>query len=75
LALAAYNAGEQAVEQALARTGGTRFSVAAHALPAETQGYVPAILNALAQFGGGRIMERLTTNARLLPAVYATKGR
>ena len=74
LALAAYNAGEQTVQQALLRTGGTGFSVAAPALPAETQGYVPAVLAVLAQFEG-RMQERLMGNARLLPAVYATMGR
>lgn len=74
LALAAYNAGEQTVQQALLRTGGTGFSVAAPALPAATQGYVPAVLAVLAQFEG-RMQERLMGNARLLPAVYATMGR
>ena len=74
LALAAYNSGEQTVQQALVRTGGTGFSVAAPALPAETQGYVPAVLAVLAKFDG-RKQERLMGNARLLPAVYATIGR
>ena len=74
LALAAYNAGEQTVQQALARTGGTGFSVAAPALPAETQGYVPAVLAVLAQFDG-HMQKRLVGNVRLLPAVYAAMGR
>ncbi len=74
LALAAYNAGEQAVQQALARTGGAGFSVAAPVLPAETQNYVPAVLAVLTQFDG-RMQKRLMGNARLLPAVYATTGR
>ena len=74
LALAAYNAGEQAVQQALARTGGAGFSVAAPVLPAETQNYVPAVLAVLARFDG-RMQKRLMGNARLLPAVYATMGR
>lgn len=50
LALAAYNAGEQAVERALTRTGNATFSAAASALPLETQNYVPAVLRALPQF-------------------------
>ncbi len=74
LALAAYNAGERAVEQALARTKGTVFSVAAQALPTETQSYVPAVLNALARFGN-RMTQGLAGNPRLQPAVYAITSR
>ncbi len=74
LALAAYNAGEQAVQQALARTGGAGFLVAAPVLPAETRNYVPAVLAVLAQLDG-HMQKRLMGNARLLPAVYATMGR
>ena len=74
LVLAAYNAGEHAVEQALARTKGTVFSAAAQALPAETQSYVPAVLNALARFGN-RTPQGLTGNPRLQPAVYAVMDR
>ncbi len=74
LVLAAYNAGEHAVEQALARTRGTVFSVAAQALPAETQSYVPAVLNALARFGN-RMPEGFGGNLRLQPAVYVTMGK
>ena len=74
LALAAFNAGEQTVQQALVRTGGAGFSAAAPALPAETQGYVPAVLAVLAQFDG-HMQKRLVGNVRLLPAVYATTGR
>ncbi len=62
LALAAYNAGEQAVERALTRTGKATFSAAARALPLETQNYVPAVLHALPRFSaapsfrtGGRL--------------------
>lgn len=74
LVLAAYNAGEHAVEQALARTKGTVFSVAEQALPAETQSYVPAVLNALARFGN-RMPQGLADNPRLQLAVYAIMGR
>jgi membrane-bound lytic murein transglycosylase D len=48
LALAAYNAGEAAVEQALARAGSTDFAElsARGLLPEETRRYVPAVLAA-----------------------------
>lgn len=51
LAFAAYNAGEQAVEQAVARTGQQDFSGIQRALPQETRNYVPAVLNAMATLG------------------------
>jgi membrane-bound lytic murein transglycosylase D len=47
LAFAAYNAGEQAVERAAARTGHRDFSRIERALPAETRNYVPAVMNAM----------------------------
>lgn len=53
LALAAYNAGEQRVEAALARAGGRDFWQARAWLPAETRAYVPAVFTAL----GGRGLE------------------
>jgi transglycosylase-like protein with SLT domain len=48
LALAAYNAGEQAVQSAIHRAGSNRFSVLSQLrlLPAETRNYVPAVMNA-----------------------------
>jgi hypothetical protein len=51
LALAAYNAGEQAVEQVVARTGKQDFSSIEHLLPNETRSYVPAVMNATATLG------------------------
>ncbi len=51
LALAAYNAGEQAVDRAAARTGQRNFSSIQRALPQETRSYVPAVLNAMAILG------------------------
>jgi soluble lytic murein transglycosylase-like protein len=46
LALAAYNAGEEAVSRAIARIGSREFSVLSlkHALPDETRKYVPAVM-------------------------------
>ena len=48
LALAAYNAGEQAVQSAIQRAGSNRFAVLSQLrlLPAETRKYVPAVMNA-----------------------------
>lgn len=51
LALAAYNAGDQAVQRAVVRTGAQAFSAAGQALPQETRNYVPAVLKAIGWFG------------------------
>jgi hypothetical protein len=51
LALAAYNAGEQAVQRAVVRTDAKAFSAARQALPQETRNYVPAVLNAMGWSG------------------------
>jgi soluble lytic murein transglycosylase-like protein len=50
LALAAYNAGEQAVSRAINMAGTANFSelVTRRAIPAETRAYVPAVLSAAA---------------------------
>jgi membrane-bound lytic murein transglycosylase D len=74
LAFAAYNAGEQAVEQAVARTGQHSFSTIQRALPKETRNYVPAVLNAMAVLGGNpeaalrAVNSSSPPNARLLYA-------
>jgi hypothetical protein len=47
LAFAAYNAGEQAVEQAVARTGHGDFFRIDRVLPEETRHYVPAVMSAV----------------------------
>lgn len=52
LAFAAYNAGEQAVDRALGRTGQRDFFAIREALPHETRDYVPAVLQAMATLGG-----------------------
>lgn len=53
LALAAYNAGAQAVERAIARARSRDF--ARLALPAETRNYVPAVLAAADLFGEAEV--------------------
>jgi soluble lytic murein transglycosylase-like protein len=74
LAFAAYNAGEQAVKQAAARTGQHSFSSIQRALPKETRNYVPAVLNAVAILGGNpekalrAVNSSRSPNARLLYA-------
>ena len=70
LALAAYNAGEQTVQRAMTRTGGTVFSIASRALPVETQNYVPAVLNALERYSP-RTSLPFTNYTRLQRVVYA----
>ncbi len=74
LALAAYNAGDKAVQRAMALTGGTVFSTAARALPVETQSYVPAVFHALARFGSGTL-KAPTNGARFWQVMYATGQR
>ena len=74
LALAAYNAGDEAVQRAMAQTGGTEFSTAGSALPVETREYVPAVFNALARFGSGTL-KAPTNGARFWQVMYATGER
>ncbi|MGA7791903.1 MAG: lytic transglycosylase domain-containing protein [Candidatus Acidiferrales bacterium] len=54
LAFAAYNAGEQTVERAVARTGYSDFSRIDRALPEETRNYVPAVLRAIELLGSNK---------------------
>ena len=74
LVFAAYNAGEQAVEHAVARTGQHSFSSIQRALPKETRNYVPAVSNAMAILGGNpeaalhAVNSSRPPNARLLYA-------
>ena len=66
LAFAAYNAGEQAVQRALARTGHGDFLRIERALPEETRNYVPAVM---------RAMELLGSNTQeILPSVRSGKS-
>jgi membrane-bound lytic murein transglycosylase D len=71
LALAAYNAGEQAVQRAVSRTGSDTFSLAAAALPRETQGYVPAVLAFLPRFSA----VSLNRTANISTILYAAAGQ
>lgn len=54
LAFAAYNAGEQAVERAMARTGHLDFSRIDRALSEETRNYVPAVMIAMQLLGSNQ---------------------
>lgn len=51
LALAAYNAGEDAVQRALGKAASAEFERISQWLPMETRNYVPAVLVAMKQFG------------------------
>ena len=50
LVFAAYNAGEQAIQRAVDRSGTTDFLQLNRLLPAETRSYVPAVWASFAQF-------------------------
>jgi membrane-bound lytic murein transglycosylase D len=66
LAFAAYNAGEQTVQRAVARTGHGDFLRIERALPEETRNYVPAVM---------RAMKLLGSNKReILPLVQSRKS-
>jgi len=54
LAFSAYNAGEQAVERAMSRTGHTNFLRIDPALPEETRNYVPAVMRAMELLGSNK---------------------
>ena len=79
LALAAYNAGEDAIEHAITRAKTRDFNSLVHVglLPIETQNYVPAVLNAIGTSDASRVSV-FPTVARPSPAgavVYATDER
>ena len=54
LAFAAYNAGEQAVERAVNKTGHSDFLRMEHALPEETRTYIPAVMHAMELLGSNK---------------------
>jgi soluble lytic murein transglycosylase-like protein len=67
LTIAAYNAGEQAVERAVDRIGQKDFSGIERELPQETRNYVPAVIAAVNRLQG----HRLITPTRI---IYASVG-
>ncbi|MBZ5569118.1 MAG: lytic transglycosylase domain-containing protein [Acidobacteriia bacterium] len=74
LAFAAYNAGEQAVAQAVARAGQRDFARVQLHLPRETRNYVPAVMEAMALLGGGEAMANGSGRSSMGRAVYASPG-
>lgn len=75
LAFAAYNAGEQAVAQAVARMGSRDFSAIRRALPQETRNYVPAVLEAMGMVSGGpqRLLRTVGSSTRRVGASYTPR--
>ncbi len=75
LALAAYNAGEDAVERAIDRTSSRDFNSITRAgvLPLETRNYVPAVLSAIAMVKGtnGRDITTPAEKSAIAAVVYA----
>jgi membrane-bound lytic murein transglycosylase D len=72
LAFAAYNAGEQAVAQAVARAGRRDFARVQSLLPRETRNYVPAVMEAMTLFGGGEAVASSFGKSSTGRAVYAS---
>lgn len=74
LALAAYNAGEDAVERAIERAESRDFNLIARAglLPLETRNYVPAVLNAIGLMKGaaGRYVTTAAGKSAVAAVVY-----
>ena len=74
LALAAYNAGEDAVQRAIDRASSRDFNSIAHAgmLPLETQDYVPAVLDAMGMMKNtkGKYLTIGTENTAMNSVVY-----
>ena len=75
LALAAYNAGEDAVERAIDRASSHDFSLIARArlLPLETRNYVPAVLSAITILNGadGTYLSARAGKSAIAAVVYA----
>jgi len=75
LAFAAYNAGEQAVQRAIAQNGARDFDTLSrqHQLPQETRNYVPAVLSAMHLLGGALPVEaRPSQRSSGARVIYAT---
>ncbi len=67
MALAAYNAGERAVERTIERLGYNSFSLIERSLPLETRDYVPAVLAAMNRFAPSIAGTRAIVNAYAEP--------
>jgi hypothetical protein len=77
IALAAYNAGEQAVQKAINRAGDNEFVVLSsrRLLPAETRNYVPAVINLIeGPEGLGNPPEQARRRSGEERIVYALQG-
>lgn len=76
LALAAYNAGETAVESALEKSSASTFWQLSSAglLPRETRSYVPAVLAAMQLLGSAQPATPLDGKAQRADWVYASAG-
>ena len=75
LAFAAYNAGEQAVERAVVRTGHGDFARIDRALPEQTCTDVPAVMRAMELLGSNKqkVLPLVRSgNPRLGPVLYAS---
>jgi membrane-bound lytic murein transglycosylase D len=76
LALAAYNAGQDAVQKAMQRSGGTSFweLSAGRRLPEETRNYVPAVLAAMKLLGADAPSHFTQPQRSTAPWIYASIG-
>jgi len=79
LALAAYNAGERAVQRALERSGRRKYPEIERLLPLETRNYVPAVLQAMNLFTSGGLasekVSRIGPRSRSVMYASAQAGR
>lgn len=72
LAVAAYNAGEKAVQRAIVRSGSNDFRRLNAFLPFETKAYVPAVMKARTLFNNGQDFSETTYRAaRRAQVLYA----
>lgn len=76
LALAAYDAGQDAVQKAMQRSGGTSFweLSAGRRLPKETRNYVPAVLAAMKLLGADAPSHFAQPQRSTAPWIYASIG-
>ncbi|MFB3916163.1 MAG: lytic transglycosylase domain-containing protein [Terriglobales bacterium] len=71
LAFAAYNAGEQAVQRAMTRSGSNDFQRLESFLPNQTRAYVAAVMTARPLFGHGQNFSAKLRAARAAHVLYA----